>query len=131
MIRAAALCLLLGGCASDLASVALRYEGKTARDLGLPGSLWCGDFASLVRREAGASSVRSRRAIDQTQGARRLRGPERGALMITRRGASGHHVDIVVEVLPDGLVRVIGGNVAGAVRERVLPASGAIFVRPS
>ena len=34
------------------------------------------------------------------------------------------HVDIVIEVLPDGRLRVIGGDVKNKVTERVVPAKG-------
>jgi hypothetical protein len=113
----------------DLASVAERHVGKNARQLGVGPDLWCAEFADLIRVEAGYRPVRSRRAIDQVKGGRKIAKPVRGALMITRRGMRGHHVDVVAAVLPDGMVRVIGGNVDGAVRERVLPAKG-IFVLP-
>lgn len=132
----AALAFGLGGCTisiplrGDLASVAERDLGKGPRQMGVPSSLWCADAANKWRAEAGFKPVRSRRAIDQVKGGQKIARPVRGALMITRRGLRGHHVDVVLEVLPGGMVRVAGGNVDGAVRERVLPAQG-IFILPS
>ncbi len=136
MVLVAAVAFGLGGCTisiplrGDLASVAERDLGKGPRQMGVPSSLWCADAANKWRAEAGLKPVRSRRAIDQVKGGQKIARPVRGALMITRRGLRGHHVDVVLEVLPGGMVRVAGGNVDGAVRERVLPAQG-IFILPS
>ncbi len=131
MFFAVSLVLGASACAarSDLASIAQKYEGRSGPSLGLPATLWCADFANFIRKEAGLTPVRSRRAIDQAKGGRRISQPVRGALMITRRGMRGHHVDVVLEVLPGGMVRVAGGNVDGLVRERILPAQG-LFVLP-
>lgn len=133
---AALLAIGLGGCTisiplrGDIASAAERDLGKGPQQMGVPSSLWCGDAVSKWRAQAGYSPVRSRRAVDQAKAGRRIERPVRGALMITRRGLRGHHVDVVAEVLPGGMVRVIGGNVDGLVRERVLPAQG-IFILPT
>lgn len=118
-----------GWTSSSIVSAAQRDLGKTAAQLGLPRSLWCGDAADRWRRKAGLTPVRSRRAIDQTKNARRISYPVPGALMITGRGRSGHHVDVVIAVHSDGTVTTIGGNVAGAVRERIRVARG-LFVMP-
>jgi len=124
--------LSFGGCATrDLASVAERHEGKTARQLGVPSTLWCGDFASLVRREAGMTAIKSRRAIDQARAGRKVERPVRGALMITRRGRGGHHVDIVTRVIDARTVEVIGGNVNRAVTRRIVSTKGALFILPA
>lgn len=131
MIRAAALSLALAcsGCASNLATVAARHEGKTARQLGLPATLWCADFQNLIRREAGLKPVNSRRAIDQAKNARPISRPVPGALMISRR-PGGHHVDVVAAV--NGMfVEVIGGNVAGRVTRRHLPLQAGRFFLPT
>ncbi len=111
----------------DLASVAERDLGKTPSQLGVPNTLWCADAVERWRAKAGYKPVRSRRAIDQVKGGRKIARPVRGALMITRRGMRGHHVDVVAAVLPDGNLRVIGGNVEGLVRERIVPPVG-IFI---
>jgi hypothetical protein len=134
-VLAALMAVGLAGCTisiplrGDLAALAERDLGKGPRQMGVPASLWCADAANKWRAEAGLTPVRSRRAIDQAKAGRRIARPVRGALMITRRGLRGHHVDVVLEVLPGGMVRVAGGNVDGLVRERILPAQG-LFVLP-
>lgn len=125
------LALALAGCASmrgDVASIAESHKGKTARDLGFPPTLWCADLANLVRKQAGFTPVPSRRAADQSRHAKRLAGPAPGALMITPRGRRGHHVDVVVEVLPSGLLRVVGGNVSRQVSERLVTPVGRFYL---
>ena len=138
---------LLSGCASigfslpsflgsDMASIAERYEGKTAKQLGFPADLWCADFANLVRKEAGFRSTLSRAAIQQTRFAKLIDRPVRGALMITMRGKEGYHVDIVLDVHWNGTLTVIGGNISdpetgvSAVRKRLVTTRG-IFVIPT
>lgn len=124
--------ILAAGCAhSDFAALAERHEGKTAKQLSLPATLWCGDFASLVRRDAGLSPVKSRRAIDQASRGRKVSRPVRGALMITPRGRGGNHVDIVTRVIDAETVEVIGGNVNRAVTRRIVSTRGALFIIPS
>lgn len=129
----AALCLALAGCGSlgsqSLVDAALRHEGKTARQLGLPATLWCADAANVFRKEAGFKPTNSRRAIDQLAYAQRIRTPVPGSLQITTRGRGGHHVDVVLANHGNGTLTVIGGNVNGAVTRRVVLASG-IFVQP-
>ncbi len=121
---------LLSGCASgNLASVAVRHEGKTARQLGLPPRLWCADFANLARREAGLRPVNSRRAVDQARNARPIMKPVPGALMITSR-PGGHHVDVVLAV-NELFVEVAGGNVGGRVTRRQLPMTIGRFYLPT
>lgn len=121
---------ILSGCASNnLAAVAARHEGKTARQLGLPSTLWCADFANLVRKEAGLKAVNSRRAIDQIKNAREIAKPVQGAMMIKRRNG-GHHVDFVEMVFADS-VAVIGGNVGGRVSRRFLPLQSGRFYLPT
>jgi len=111
----------------DVAAIATRYLGATGPRLGLSDRLWCGEFASMVRRKAGLKAPDSRRAVDQAQHARRIKRPVVGALMITgRRG--GAHVDIIVSVLPDGRVVTVGGNVSRVVAMRVRTPSGALFL---
>lgn len=122
---------LLSACASrgTILAVAERHEGKTARQLGLPATLWCADAANLFRREAGLTPVKSRRAIDQAKHAKAISRPVPGALMISRR-RGGHHVDVVAAV--NGMwVEVIGGNVAGRVTRRHLPLAAGRFFLPS
>lgn len=122
---------LLSGCAGhDLASIAERHEGRTARQMGVPSSLWCADAVNVWRREAGLRAVPSRRAIDQARAGRRIEHPMRGALMITPRGRGGHHVDLVLAVHGDGTLTVIGGNVGARVSRRVVPARG-LFILPT
>lgn len=121
---------LLSGCASNnLAAVAARHEGKTARQLGLPATLWCADFANLVRKEAGLKPINSRRAIDQIKNAREISAPVEGAIMITRR-PGGHHIDFVKAVFADQ-VAVTGGNVAGRVTGRHVPLAAGRFYLPT
>lgn len=40
----------------DLVAIAERYEGMTARQIGLPGRLWCSDFINYVRKKRGCTS---------------------------------------------------------------------------
>lgn len=134
--RVALLALLgagLAGCGTlsggDFAAIAERDEGKTARQLGLPPSLWCADAANRWRRHAGLRVVPSRRAIDQARAGRRVSVARRGDLHITSRGRGGHHVDVVLTDHGDGTLTVIGGNVNGAVSRRVVAARG-LFIRP-
>lgn len=124
-------CLLAvsaAGCShNNLASVVERHEGKTAKQLGLPATLWCSDFADKARIEAGLTPVKSRRAIDQSKNAIRLAKPERGALMISAR-PGGNHVDVVLAV-NELFVEVAGGNVRGRVTRRHLPIQAGRFYR--
>lgn len=134
LVIAAALGLGLGGCTwnfpiRSLADAAERDTGKTAQQMGTPAQLWCADAVNKWRRKAGMKTVSSRRAIDQAKAGKRINYPIRGALMITPRGNGGNHVDVVLEVLPENMVRVVGGNVGGAVSQRIVPARG-LFVLP-
>lgn len=112
----------------DIVSIARRDLGKSARQLGLPSSLWCADAANRWRRKAGLRPVPSRRAIDQAKGGKRISHPVVGALLITGRGRRGHHVDLIVAVHGDGTVTTVGGNVSGRVAERRRVARGIIVL---
>lgn len=113
--------------ATRAVEIARRYLGKTGPELGLPASLWCGDFVNLVRRQAGLRVVPSRRAFDQAKFGRRLSRPAVGALLLTPRGRGGGHVDWIVAVHADGSVTTIGGNVDRKVSERHRPGAGIII----
>src|SRR5712691_8762965 len=41
---------------------ALRWRGRTAKQIGLPTQLWCADFMNFVLRRAGGNGTQSRAA---------------------------------------------------------------------
>src|SRR5271167_4874676 len=49
------------GAASVLLE-ALRWRGRTARQIGLPAKLWCADFMNFILRRAGGKGTQSRAA---------------------------------------------------------------------
>lgn len=98
-------------------TVARRYLGETARQIGLPASLWCADFVNLIERKLGRSGTGSRAAASFASYGIRLSAPRVGAIAVMHRRGGGH-VGIVTGTVPEGVV-VISGNHAGAVREGV------------
>ena len=64
---------------------ALRYRGKSARQLGLPTQLWCADFMNMVLRKAGGKGSQSRAARSFLQFGKRLDGPRVGAIVVLYR----------------------------------------------
>lgn len=115
---------------SRMVALAEKYEGMTARQIGLPARLWCADFINHLRKEAGLPKVGSRRAADQVLGGKRLSSPQVGALVITWRGIRAAHVDLIKEVRPDGTLITIGGNVSRRVMVRERVVARAVYVMP-
>lgn len=101
------------------ATAARKFEGMTARQLGLPRSLWCADFVNMIERRLGRSGTGSRAAASFASYGRRLSGPQVGAIAVMHRRGGGH-VGIVTGTVPEGVV-IISGNHLGAVREAVYP----------
>ncbi len=57
---------------------ALRWRGRTARQLGLPTQLWCADFMNFVLSKAGGKGTQSRAARSFLQFGKKLDGPRVG-----------------------------------------------------
>lgn len=103
-----------GTSRAAIVGIARRHLGKRASDLGLPRSLWCGDFVNRVRREAGLRPVPSRLARDQVRIGSRLSEPRVGAIaVISRRGGrlAGHTG--IIWGFDQHHVMLISGNAAG------------------
>jgi hypothetical protein len=62
--------------------VARQYLGATARQIGLPSSLWCADFANLVERKLGHPGTGSRMAASFAHYGQRISGPQVGAIAL-------------------------------------------------
>jgi uncharacterized protein (TIGR02594 family) len=98
------------------------FIGRSARDLGLPRSLWCADFMNLVERRLGHSSTGSRAAMSFASYGQRVRGPVVGAIAtMGRRG--GGHVGVVTGVTPAGDPIILSGNHGRVVAEGAYPRS--------
>src|SRR5664280_202591 len=75
---------------------ALRWRGRTAKQIGLPSQLWCADFMNFVLRRAGGKGTQSRSARSFLEYGKRLDGPRVGAIAILfRRGGNNGHVGVV------------------------------------
>jgi len=99
---------------------ALRYRGRTARQLGLPTKLWCADFMNLVLRRAGGKGTHSRAARSFLKFGEKLDGPRVGAIVIFRRGgANNGHVGVVRGTDGAGNPIVVSGNHGREVRQSV------------
>jgi uncharacterized protein (TIGR02594 family) len=101
---------------------ALRWRGRTARQLGLPTQLWCADFMNFVLHKAGAKGTPSRAARSFLDFGRRLDGPRVGAIAIMyRKGPNNGHVGVVRGTDGQGNPIVVSGNHGKTVRESVYP----------
>lgn len=101
---------------------ALRYRGRTARQLGLPTKLWCADFMNFVLRRAGSKGTRSRAARSFLQYGKRLKEPRVGAIAILRRGGPNNgHVGVVRGTDGRGNPILVSGNSANKVRQSTYP----------
>lgn len=99
-----------------LIELARRDIGKSARELGLPRSLWCGYYVEQLRKKAGLSHTGNGWAADQLKRGTRISRPVPGAIAVTgRRG--GAHTGIVTEVLPNGNFMLASGNSGEWTRE--------------
>ncbi|MBV9347901.1 MAG: TIGR02594 family protein [Pseudolabrys sp.] len=101
---------------------ALRWRGRTAKQLGLPSQLWCADFMNFVMRKAGGKGTDSRAARSFLQYGKKLDGPRVGAIAIfTRKGPNNGHVGIVRGTDGDGNPIVISGNHGPTVVQSMYP----------
>jgi uncharacterized protein (TIGR02594 family) len=111
---------------------ALRYRGKSARQLGLPTQLWCADFMNMVLRKAGGKGTHSRAARSFLEFGKRLDGPRVGAIAVLyRRGPNNGHVGVVRGTDGEGNPIVVSGNHGNAVRQSTYPKSKVLaYVMP-
>ena len=111
---------------------ALRWRGRTAKQLGLPTTLWCADFMNYVFRQAGGKGTQSRSSRSFLQYGKKLDGPRVGAIAIfTRGGRNSGHVGVVRGTDGDGNPIVVSGNHGHKVMESVYPKHKVIaYVMP-
>jgi uncharacterized protein (TIGR02594 family) len=101
---------------------ALRWRGRTARQLGLPTKLWCADFMNFVLHKAGGKGTRSRAARSFLQFGKKLDGPRVGAIAIMyRKGPNNGHVGVVRGTDGQGNPIVVSGNHGPTVTQSVYP----------
>jgi uncharacterized protein (TIGR02594 family) len=111
---------------------ALRWRGRTAKQIGLPTKLWCADFMNFVFRKAGAKGTSSRAARSFLQFGKKLDGPRVGAIAIMyRKGANNGHVGVVRGTDGQGNPIVVSGNHGPTVTQSVYPKSKVLaYVMP-
>jgi uncharacterized protein (TIGR02594 family) len=101
---------------------ALRWRGRTARQLGLPAKLWCADFMNFVLNNAGGKGTHSRAARSFLDFGKKLDGPRVGAIAIMyRKGPNDGHVGVVRGTDGQGNPIVVSGNHGQTVRESTYP----------
>ncbi|MCF8478012.1 MAG: TIGR02594 family protein [Pseudolabrys sp.] len=101
---------------------ALRWRGRTARQLGLPTKLWCADFMNFVLNKAGGKGTRSRAARSFLQFGKKLDGPRVGAIAILRRaGPNNGHVGVVRGTDGQGNPILVSGNHGPVVTQSTYP----------
>jgi uncharacterized protein (TIGR02594 family) len=101
---------------------ALRWRGRTAKQIGLPAQLWCADFMNFVLRRAGGKGTQSRAARSFLQYGKKLDGPRVGAIAILyRKGPNSGHVGVVRGTDGQGNPILVSGNHGLTVRESVYP----------
>lgn len=106
--------------AAGLLLEALRWRGRTARQLGLPTKLWCADFMNFVLRKAGGKGTASRAARSFLKYGKKLDSPRVGAIVIFyRKGANNGHVGVVRGTDGNGNPIVVSGNHGHAVKQSV------------
>jgi uncharacterized protein (TIGR02594 family) len=99
---------------------ALRWRGRTARQIGLPTQLWCADFMNFVLRRTGGKGTSSRAARSFLQYGKKLDGPRVGAIAILyRKGPNSGHVGIVRGTDGKGNPILISGNHGPTVTQSV------------
>jgi uncharacterized protein (TIGR02594 family) len=111
---------------------ALRWRGRTAKQLGLPTKLWCADFMNFVFRKAGGKGTSSRAARSFLDFGKKLDGPRVGAIAIMyRKGANNGHVGVVRGTDGQGNPIVVSGNHGPTVMQSVYPKSKVLaYVMP-
>jgi uncharacterized protein (TIGR02594 family) len=99
---------------------ALRWRGRTAKQIGLPTKLWCADFMNFVLRRAGGKGTQSRAARSFLEYGKRLDGPRVGAIAILyRKGANNGHVGVVRGTDGQGNPILVSGNHGPTVKESI------------
>ena len=111
---------------------ALRWRGRTAKQLGLPTQLWCADFMNFVLRKAGGKGTQSRAARSFLQFGKKLDGPRVGAIAIMyRKGPNSGHVGVVRGTDGQGNPIVVSGNHGPTVMQSVYPKAKVLaYVMP-
>jgi uncharacterized protein (TIGR02594 family) len=101
---------------------ALRWRGRTAKQIGLPSQLWCADFMNFVLKQAGAKGTQSRAARSFLQYGKKLDEPRVGAIAIMyRKGPNNGHVGVVRGTDGKGNPILVSGNHGPTVMESVYP----------
>lgn len=101
---------------------ALRWRGRTAKQLGLPTQLWCADFMNFVLKKAGSKGTASRAARSFLQYGKKLDGPRVGAIAIMyRKGPNNGHVGVVRGTDGQGNPIIVSGNHGPTVTQSVYP----------
>jgi uncharacterized protein (TIGR02594 family) len=101
---------------------ALRWRGRTAKQLGLPTQLWCADFMNFVLRRAGSKGTQSRAARSYLQYGKKLDGPRVGAIAIMyRKGPNNGHVGVVRGTDGEGNPILVSGNHGPTVMQSTYP----------
>jgi uncharacterized protein (TIGR02594 family) len=101
---------------------ALRWRGRTARQIGLPTKLWCADFMNFVLRRSGGKGTQSRAARSFLEYGNKLDGPRVGAIAIMyRKGRNSGHVGVVRGTDGKGNPILVSGNHGPTVREAMYP----------
>jgi uncharacterized protein (TIGR02594 family) len=99
---------------------ALRWRGRTAKQLGLPTQLWCADFMNFVLHNAGGKGTKSRAARSFLDFGKKLDGPRVGAIAIMyRKGPNSGHVGVVRGTDGQGNPIVVSGNHGPTVTQSV------------
>ena len=111
---------------------ALRWRGRSAKQLGLPTQLWCADFMNFVINKAGAKGTKSRSARSFLDFGKKLDGPRVGAIAImSRAGPNTGHVGVVRGTDGEGNPIVVSGNYGPTVRQSVYPKAKVLaYVMP-
>jgi len=107
--------------AAALLLEALRWRGRTAKQIGLPSQLWCADFMNFVLKRAGTKGTQSRAARSFLQYGKILDGPRVGAIAVFYRGPNNGHVGVVRGTDGDGNPIVVSGNHGHAVMQATYP----------
>ena len=90
---------------------ALRWQGRTANQIGLPAQLWCADFMNFVLRRSGGAGTHSRAARSFLKYGKKLDSPRVGAIAIMyRKGPNNGHVGIVRGTDGQGNPIIVSGN---------------------
>lgn len=100
---------------------ALRWRGRTAKQLGLPSQLWCADFMNFVFERAGAEGTGSRAARSFLKFGRILHEPRVGAIAVLYRGPNNGHVGVVRGTDGNGNPIIVSGNYAQKVMQAAVP----------